>query len=93
MKKVLLDGLKVAKNCHVREIIAFVQKLLGKSLRGLAEVLGEDHQKLSYWMNHAHKMKDFLTFICRLRKASRLSWNKFGNLLDDEFLTREDKSK
>ena len=77
------------------KFIPLICKLSGLSERQIALRTDTPPDKVNYWKKHASEPRKLLTFICRLRKLSGLSWSKIGALLDEEFLdgSQEDKKK
>lgn len=72
------------------QFIRTIQENRGLGLRELGRKIRQPHTKLLFWRDSkAEKMKEFLTFICRFRKLSGLSWSKYGNMLDGEFLDKD----
>lgn len=87
MPKKLRDSTKL-RACATETGVKFIAKIIadsGKSRRQFADEMGEDHQKLTYYIREAKAMRRFLVFLCAIRKKSRLSWSKFGKMLDEEF--------
>lgn len=69
----------------------FIRKIkldLGMTRRGLARKTDIDSQKILYYEKKGSKLAEFLSWLCRLRKISGLSWSAFGKLLDDEFIEK-----
>lgn len=63
------------------------------SLRDFAAFIREKHQNISNWADptKSQKLRDFLKFMCKCRKASGASWSQWGKILDAEFLQEEEK--
>jgi transcriptional regulator with XRE-family HTH domain len=75
-----------------RQGVRFIQvalSILNCSVYRLAEDTKVSRQNISNWLEGSPKQRDFLAFICRLRKLTGLSWAKLGKMLDDEFLDKE----
>ena len=69
----------------VRRIVALVLKFLGISRYELAKRTRLNNQTIAHWVNQDTKTIR-LEHLVKLRKASEMTWEKFGRMLDDEFL-------
>ena len=66
------------------EFIKKIRKIRDLSSYGLAQELGIVPSLMDHYEKKGKSLK--LDVLCKLRKASRLSWNELGKLLDEEFL-------
>lgn len=56
-----------------------------------AKLLGIHPEYIYRYENRAGSNKIQIPHLCKMRKESKMSWAKFGKMLDEEFLTEESK--
>ncbi len=66
------------------KFIKHIRKQLGLTRYALAKELNIASQSIDHLEAKGIAMK--LDSLCKLRKVSGLSWSKFGEMLDKEFL-------
>lgn len=82
----------VVSDIYLIMLMKFVEKILADSYEGksyrLARALEIPIQTVQAWRGRAKKRATrqiALHLLCRLRRASGLTWQQFGELLDSEF--------
>lgn len=62
-----------------------IRKNLGFGIREIARALGTSHTMYLHWVNKGKKAKEFMRILTKMRRVSGLTWDEYGNMLDDEF--------
>lgn len=85
MRKAVYAAPENAISHDVWELLEFVMKSRGLSLRGLAEELGTTHQRLARWKDGAENIEEVITLLRKLRKLTGLSWTRFEKAFLEQF--------
>ena len=70
--------------------IETLRQLSGKSLRQFAKDTGTSHGHLGNLMRRdSPGMVKWMTFLCKARKESGLTWNQLGKMWDKRYLDED----
>ena len=78
------------KGRSLMQFIEDIRELYKLGKREFGRVVQVSYQLIDTWVEGADKVEAFLKALCKFRKLSGKSWNQFGEMLDSNYLPKEE---